>query len=110
MADKGKQGFASLDPERRKELGRRGGQTAHRLGHAHTFTQEERRKGVKEAAAGSVATRPTWLRLGAEVGRIGRGATLRLAAYTGRSPKVNGLKGSFRQERKTREGYLYEPF
>jgi hypothetical protein len=67
-------------------------------------------RGVKEAAVRSAATRPTWLRLGAEVGRIGRGATLRLAAYTGRSPKVNGLKGSFRQERKTREGYLYEPF
>jgi len=40
---KGKRGFASMDPERRRELARRGGQTVHRLGKAHTFTSEEAR-------------------------------------------------------------------
>jgi general stress protein YciG len=46
---KGKQGFASMDPERLKEVGRRGGQSAQRLGKAHTFTQEETRQGGKKA-------------------------------------------------------------
>jgi len=40
---KGKRGFASMDPERRRELARRGGQAVHRLGTAHTFTSAEAR-------------------------------------------------------------------
>lgn len=40
---KSKQGFASMDPERRRELARLGGQTVQRLGKAHTFTSEEAR-------------------------------------------------------------------
>jgi uncharacterized protein len=67
MADTGKRGFAALDPERRKELGRRGGQRAHRLGHAHTFTQEERSKGGERG--GRVVSRdPAYM---AEIGRRG---------------------------------------
>ena len=37
----GKIGFARMDPEKHKEIARRGGQTAHRLGKAHTFTPEQ---------------------------------------------------------------------
>ena len=64
---KGKQGFAAMDPERRKELGRRGGQTAHRLGRAHTFTQEERRKGG-ERSGRAVSRDPAYM---AKIGRKG---------------------------------------
>ena len=42
---KGKRSFVLLDPEQRKELAPRRGQTAHNLGTAHTFTQEEHSKG-----------------------------------------------------------------
>ena len=39
-----KTGFAAMDPERHQEIARRGGQTAHRLGKAHTFTPEQARE------------------------------------------------------------------
>ena len=43
-----KPGFASMDPERLKEIGRRGGQRAHQLGKGHTFTPEEAREAGKK--------------------------------------------------------------
>lgn len=46
-------GFASLSPERRKEIARKGGVTAHRLGVAHRWDSEE----AKEAGRkGGLAT------------------------------------------------------
>lgn len=38
---KGKQGFASMDPERQREIARRGGQRAHELGTGHEWTSDE---------------------------------------------------------------------
>lgn len=51
MADtghKGKQGFASMDPEKAREIARRGGQTSQRLGKGHAFTPEEARAAGKK--------------------------------------------------------------
>jgi uncharacterized protein len=48
MADKRKQGFAAMDPERRREVARRGGQATHRLGKAHQFTPEQARAAGKK--------------------------------------------------------------
>jgi general stress protein YciG len=48
MADtgtKGKQGFASMDPETAREIRRLGGLAVQRRGKAHRLTQEEARKG-----------------------------------------------------------------
>jgi len=39
-----KRGFASLTAERRREIARQGGQTAHARGVAHEFTIEEARE------------------------------------------------------------------
>jgi general stress protein YciG len=39
-----KRGFAAMDPERVRELSRRGGIAAHRAGTAHQFTPEEARE------------------------------------------------------------------
>lgn len=36
-------GFASMDPERQREIARQGGRTAHANGNAHQFTPEEAR-------------------------------------------------------------------
>ena len=36
-------GFAAMDPEKQREIARRGGEAAHRLGKAHEFTDEEAR-------------------------------------------------------------------
>jgi general stress protein YciG len=40
---KRKRGFAVMNPEQVRELARRGGASAHRLGTAHEFTSEEAR-------------------------------------------------------------------
>lgn len=40
---KGKRGFASLSPERLKEIARSGGRAAHQKGTGHEFTSEEAR-------------------------------------------------------------------
>jgi len=53
MADKGKQGFASMDPQKAYEIRSLGGQAAHRLGKAHEFTQEEARKAGMKSRANS---------------------------------------------------------
>jgi general stress protein YciG len=36
-----KRGFASMDPERQREIASEGGKKAHQLGRAHRFTPEE---------------------------------------------------------------------
>ncbi|MFA6082311.1 MAG: KGG domain-containing protein [Patescibacteria group bacterium] len=38
-----KRGFGSMSPERRQEIARLGGQSAHAKGSAHRFTSEEAR-------------------------------------------------------------------
>ena len=52
---KGKQGFASMDTERQKEIASKGGRQAHRSGKAHEWNSEEAakagRKGGKARAA-----------------------------------------------------------
>jgi len=51
MADKGKRGFASIDPEKAREIRRLGGLAVQRLGKAYRLTQEEVRKGGKTSQA-----------------------------------------------------------
>jgi hypothetical protein len=48
-----KRGFASMDPEKAREIHSLGGQTAHRLGKAHIFTPEEAREPGKKGQANS---------------------------------------------------------
>jgi general stress protein YciG len=70
MADKGhkgKQGCASMDPEKAREARRRGGQTTQRLGKAHALTQEEVQKGGKK---GGLATSQNRTHM-SEIGRKG---------------------------------------
>lgn len=40
---KSKRGFASMDPEKQREIARRGGRAAHAQGKAHQFTSDEAR-------------------------------------------------------------------
>lgn len=58
-----KRGFASMDPEKQREIARKGGQAAHRKGTAHRFTSEEARsagqKGGKAAHSRGTAHRFT---------------------------------------------------
>jgi general stress protein YciG len=38
-----RKGFASMDPEKQREIASKGGKAAHMSGHAHQFTTEEAR-------------------------------------------------------------------
>jgi hypothetical protein len=41
-------GFASMDPERRRQIASQGGRAAHRLGRAHKWTKAEARAAVRK--------------------------------------------------------------
>mgnify|MGYP006276899659 CR=1 FL=1 len=43
-ANKKPRGFAAMDPEKQREIARRGGKIAHLRGNAHEFTPEEARE------------------------------------------------------------------
>ena len=55
-----RRGFAGMDPERQREIARKGGRPAHELGQAHEFTPEEARsaraKSLNARAQGTGAT------------------------------------------------------
>jgi hypothetical protein len=46
-----KRGFAGMDPEKQRELARRGGKAAHAQGAAHEFTSEEARRAGSKGGA-----------------------------------------------------------
>ncbi len=41
---KSRRGFASMDPQRQREIASQGGQSAHRQGRAHKWSSEEARE------------------------------------------------------------------
>lgn len=43
MADTSKRGFASMDPQKQREIASKGGRAAHERGTAHEFTTDEAR-------------------------------------------------------------------
>ncbi|HEY9828844.1 MAG TPA: KGG domain-containing protein [Stenomitos sp.] len=43
-SDSGKQGFASMDEDKQREIASKGGKAAHEKGTAHEFTSEEARE------------------------------------------------------------------
>lgn len=55
MNNNKRKGFASMTPERRKQVQSYGGKRAHELGTAHKFTSEEARKAGKISAAAKKA-------------------------------------------------------
>jgi general stress protein YciG len=52
---KGRQGFASMTPERRKEIANKGGRAAHAQGLAHRFTSEEAKEAGKKGGRATQA-------------------------------------------------------
>lgn len=49
---KGSQGFASMDPQRQREIASEGGRAAHQSGNAHEFTSEEVSEAGKKSRGG----------------------------------------------------------
>jgi hypothetical protein len=56
MAEKGKRGFAGMDPEKQRQIASKGGKAAHQKGRAHEFTSEEARAAGRKARHGSRRT------------------------------------------------------
>ena len=54
---KSNRGFASMDPQRQREIASEGGRAAHEKGTAHEFTSEEAREAAARAAARSANRR-----------------------------------------------------
>lgn len=77
MANTSRRGFASMDPEKQREIASRGGRAAHAKGTAHRFTPEEAR------IAG---------RKGGEASRGGRGRNAGMT--TNEEPGVLGSGGA----------------
>ncbi len=60
-------GFAKMDPERQKEIAKKGGVAAHKSGHAHKFSPEEAREAGKKGGKAVSQNRQHM----AEIGRKG---------------------------------------
>ena len=60
-------GFAAMSEERRKEVSRAGGLSAHARGHAHTFTPEEARRAGRRGGSAVAADRNHM----SQIGRLG---------------------------------------
>lgn len=61
-----RRGFASMDPERVREIARRGGKAAHEAGTAHEFTTEEAREAGRKGGQTAHANRRKRLEQGAQ--------------------------------------------
>ena len=72
-------GFAAMDPERQREIARKGGRAAHRSGNAHQFDSEEAREAGRKGGEVVSQDRRHMARIGARGGEA-RGANRRQQA------------------------------
>ncbi len=75
-------GFAAMDPERQREIARKGGRAAHRSGNAHQFDSEEAREAGRKGGEVVSQDRLHMARIGARGGEA-RGANRRQQARDG---------------------------
>lgn len=73
-------GFAAMDPERQREIARKGGRAAHRSGNAHQFDSEEAREAGRKGGEAVSQNRQHMARIGARGGEA-RGANRRQQAH-----------------------------
>ena len=66
---KSRRGFASMDPEKQREIASRGGHAAHAKGTAHEFTSEEARSAGRKGGEVVSRDRAHMARIGREGGR-----------------------------------------
>ena len=75
-AEKKKRGFALMNPDRRREICKSGGQSAHAKGTAHQFDKEEAREAGRKGGQAVSADREHM----AHIGRLGGRARARRRA------------------------------
>ena len=66
-AEKKPRGFAAMDPEKQREIARKGGRIAHLRGNAHEFTSEEARDAGRKGGQAVSKDRKHM----AKIGRLG---------------------------------------
>ena len=59
QGNKSDRGFASMDPDRQKEIASEGGKAAHESGNAHEFSSEEAREAGRKGGQASSGNRGT---------------------------------------------------
>ncbi len=74
---KSTRGFASMSPERQREIARKGGKAAHEKGTAHEFTSQEAREAGRKGGQSVSKDRAHMALIGREGGQA-RGAKARL--------------------------------
>jgi general stress protein YciG len=72
MPEKGRRGFAAMDPERRRELASRGGRNAHARGTAHIWNERAAREAGRKGGRAVGADREYMSLIGREGGRMRR--------------------------------------
>jgi general stress protein YciG len=87
MANTSKRGFASMDPNKQKEIASKGGRAAHAKGTAHEFTSDEARVAGRKGGETVSRDRQHMSAIGREGGHS-RGARARAAATN--TPSVGG--------------------
>jgi len=86
MADKDERGFASMDPNRQREIASKGGHAAHEKGTAHEFTSEEARQAGRKGGETVSRNREHM----AEIGRRGGQAVSRDREHMARIGREGG--------------------
>ncbi|WP_227494130.1 KGG domain-containing protein [Ramlibacter pallidus] len=68
---KSNRGFASMDPQRQREIASEGGRAAHEKGTAHEFTSEEAREAGRKGGMARSANRRKAMESGSSHGNSG---------------------------------------
>lgn len=69
MSDTSKRGFASMDPDKQREIASEGGKAAHSKGTAHEFTSEEAREAGRKGGEAVSQDREHMAEIGREGGK-----------------------------------------
>lgn len=99
MAQTSKRGFASMDPQKQREIASKGGKAAHLKGTAHEFTSEEAREAGRKGGTSVSRDRSHMALIGREGGQA-RGEraqkrqaeSLTLAGRVSAVPSINEVQ------------------
>ena len=69
MSDTSKRGFASMDPDKQREIASQGGKAAHEKGTAHEFTSEEAKEAGQKGGEKVSEDREHMAEIGREGGK-----------------------------------------
>lgn len=108
MAGTSKRGFASMDPQRQKEIASRGGRAAHQKGTAHEFSSDEARKAGRKGGEAVSRDRSYMAMIGRRGGerRSANRRAITDTQQTSARPNVQGTSTQRRDEREDRPNVI----